>query len=116
MHTYSDEYINYWGEMFVMNNFQSTGIRFDEFLVLPKEYTEAITFELATPLQHDFYPLMRSQKKIQEHLDLEAEMDAEFERRGHVVELHGPRTIEPMHHRAPARKWKTGTSKRAASQ
>ena len=117
MHTYSDEYIDYWGDVFVENNLAGKNILFECFLDYPVDTLAAVVFCQAMPLGDDeYYPLLYRQKKVQSRIDkhieaedIQEEMDNRFERKGHVVEMIGNRNVERFHHYSHPKKWKTNT-------
>lgn len=90
MPIYSDTYLDIWGNVFVNNNLSAYGITFEDFLRCPETYMGSHRFNLLSELEA-----------------LQADLDALFEQRGHVVEMHGDQMIEPMQHKAPTKKWKT---------
>ena len=86
---YSDEYINYWGELYTDNNLRLVQC-FDDFLKNPVPF---LTAKIA---------MAKSAKAIQDEL---------VTVKGRVVELHGDRLIQPLHKRQKVRAWKTNTNR-----
>lgn len=113
---YQDDYIDYWGHIYTANNFIYQKITFECFLNYPQEIIDAIKFIGDGVLIDDgvFYPLMPQQLKIQQQTDaailaesIADDMDAKFERNGHVIAMQGDKTIERFHHHDTPKKWKT---------
>ncbi len=119
MQTYhEDGYIDYWGAIYTSNNFINKKITFEFFLSCPYQIIDAIQFMGNDALINNgvFYPLLPRQAKVQQQTDaqilaevIQDEMDARYERDGHVLEMQGDKTIERFHHHAVPKKWKTNT-------
>lgn len=102
MQTYSDDYIEHMGKVFVLHDlFARHGVRFEEFIDAPNEILVAC---MQSDL--DYEPLLPEQKRVQERLDQEAEITSI---NGQPVELHGDRLLQPMTHRDQPKHWKTNT-------
>ena len=125
MKTYSDEYLDHWGDVYVANYalFTARNVLFETFLLDPWAILTAVTFGFPLPSGEDgFYPLLPAQKAIQERL-INEEADQEmvdYQRRvreamRHAISLQmeqlttmGPSPvrcrnglfIEPLHHKA----------------
>lgn len=102
MQTYSDEYMDCWGEVFVHHDlFARHSVRFETFLEAPAEILIA-----CMQRELDYQPLLPEQKRVQARLDQEAEITS---LNGQPVELHGDRLLQPMTHRDVPKHWKTNT-------
>ena len=102
MHTYSDEYIDCWGEVFVHHDlFARHSVRFETFLQAPDEILIA-----CMQSELDYEPLLPEQKRVQERLDQETEITSI---NGQPVELHGDHLLQPTHKRSPSKGYKTNT-------
>ncbi|MCU7842090.1 MAG: hypothetical protein KZQ94_22305 [Candidatus Thiodiazotropha sp. (ex Troendleina suluensis)] len=84
---YSDAYLSYWGDVYVANRaiLEDRGVVFETFLTDPRAILEAVLFCKPLPLSEgeDFYPLLPSQKAVQERLinaDLDEWLRDELER------------------------------------
>lgn len=111
----SDELLEHWGVIFVENNLVAHHITFEQFLMDPEEILNAHAFGTPMPFVGDFYPLLAKQVSVQHKVEqddaieqLGQDMEDEFERGGHVVELHGNRHFEPIHKRSFPKRYKTG--------
>ncbi|MCU7877250.1 MAG: hypothetical protein KZQ84_10705 [Candidatus Thiodiazotropha sp. (ex Lucinoma borealis)] len=120
MKVYQDQYLEYWGDVYLSNKaiLKERGVLFDTFLIDPKAILEAVLFGKPLPLPEgeDFYPLLPSQRAVQERL-INAELDEwlrdELERELTSVRLTGMtpvrcadgQIIEPLkHHAHPQRR------------
>jgi len=107
-HTYSDEQLEFWGQIFVGNNLRSMGITFEFFLLNPRACLERwyASLDLEDP-----YPLLAEQIEVAHRLRLaEIEpVDELLDVEGRVVAMHGQQLRQPIHRRAISKKWKTNT-------
>ncbi len=115
----SDELIDHWGMIFIDNNIAAHHITFEQFLMDPKDILHAHAFGLPMPLTDDFYPLLAKQIQVQYKVErddaieqLGEDMDADHERKGHIVELHGNCNIERIHKRSFSKRYKIGTHRK----
>ena len=117
MQTYSDEYLDCWGDVYVANNIADMGIPFDMFLARPNDHMVAL-LDCRPPLSDNGpYPLLPAQISICEKLHrhervLQLINEGEADHNGNVVELHGDRLMTPMHHHDAPKKWKTNTRRK----
>jgi len=115
--TYSDEYIERWGNVYVANHIKNTGVPFDQFLRRPNEHL--VNFMNTKPPLCDNgpYPLLQSQISVQQNLAFQNLLDelteeGEADHHGKIVELHGDHLVEPIRQYQPAKKWKTNTRRK----
>lgn len=117
--TYSDEYIEFYGDLYLRNltRLSTRGILFETFLLDPYEILRAAVFSLPMPLIGDeFYPLLPDQQKaarLQMHREwMDAEIRFLTEKLTRVTPT-GPkqprrdsgRLVEPLvHHSHPNRR------------
>lgn len=94
--TYADEYLNYWGDVYVEKSLIEYGIVFEMFLRMPKAILNAIE-------QHNFKPLLPRQRQVAaqiRHDEAMAELQKHEETR--LEALNAVRRnsgyVEPMHH------------------
>ncbi|MBL1321532.1 MAG: hypothetical protein COA63_010805 [Methylophaga sp.] len=115
----SDELLEHWGMIFVDNNIVQHHITFEQFLMDPEEILHAHAFSKPMPLVDDFYSLLDKQVAVQQKVDqiddieqMQQDMDEEYERQGHIIELHGNRHFEPIHKRSFPKRYKTGMKRK----
>ncbi|MCU7934150.1 MAG: hypothetical protein KZQ99_04625 [Candidatus Thiodiazotropha sp. (ex Dulcina madagascariensis)] len=80
MPIYRDEYLAYWGNVYIANRalLKERGVLFETFLINPRAILDAVAFCKPLPLTDDFYPLLPAQRAVQERL-IHAELD-QYER------------------------------------
>ena len=105
MQTYTDEYIDFWGDIYTANPalFQR-GILFHAFLEAPVELLTAVYQQTALPLQddEDFYPLLPAQQRVSDRLmaeEIADELEQYIERQEGLVFRNGA-YVEPLRHHA----------------
>lgn len=94
MPTYSDEYIEHWGQIFEQHNLYAYGIRFDCFLEVPNEI-------LAAFASGTYYPLLIRQRDVQERMDMGMPQQPVVQR--------GARLVHLTHKRAEPKSYRTGS-------
>jgi len=112
MQTYSDEYLEHWGEIYLACDAAKSTIYFEVFLQNPQAFMDAIT---ATEQLHGsldklemLLPIIK-RDEVNDDEAIQEEIEKRFERKGHVVEMHGHKNIERLRHRECPKKWKTNT-------
>lgn len=97
---YSDEYIDYWAEVWADKNLMNYGILLETFLQHPHDILNGLE-QLA---RHDHLPLLPEQRAVQSLVDaLDAEATSEIERLSGAQCRNG-QWVEPLHHHAWPRK------------
>jgi len=110
MQTYSDEYIDYWAEVYLACDGLQDAVYFEGFLYNPQAFVDAVN---ATAQLHESLDELETFMPSNQHDDvndgeaLQEEMEDKYEREGHVLEMQGDKTIERFNHHDPAKKWKT---------
>lgn len=112
MQTYSDEYIEHWADIYLVNEVSKRNVCFIAFLQGPQDILDAIT---STEALQDSLDELDSLLPIDAAEVMQEEMEKHFERKGHVVEMHGNKNIERFTHHDPAKKWKTNTRSKSGS-
>lgn len=115
MQTYSDEYIEYWADIYLETDSVRNNLRFDAFIEHPETIMESIG--TADKLQASLDEIeMLLPEYVEGYMDdtevLQEELDRRFERQGHIVEMHGNKNIEKFHNHDCPKKWKTNTCKK----
>jgi len=116
MQTYSDEYIEYWADIYLAHQCLKDKIYFEGFLQNPQAVINAVN---ATDKLHSSLDELENllpgfeRDDINDDEAMQEEMDRRYERKGHVVEMQGDKTIEKFHHHDPAKKWKTNTGNKS---
>ena len=109
---------HHWRMMYFANRVGDHGISLAQYLLDPDAILHAVIYGTARPLPEgeEFYPLLPAQQAIADRLEaeelaetLQEEMDGQHSRQGNVIEMHGPRQIEPMNRHYRTKKWKCGT-------
>ena len=112
MQTYRDEYIEHWADVYLANEVSKRNVCFVAFLDAPQDILKAI---ISTEALHDSLDELDSLLPVDAAEAMQEEMDKRFERKGHVVEMHGNKNIERFTHHDPAKKWKTNTGVKTRS-
>lgn len=109
MTSYSDEYIDFWGGVFIDNKLRDIGITFEFFLLDPVACLESRYTGIDLV---DHYPLLAQQVVVEHRLQMDAldkETEALLEMGSGDIEQHGDRLIQPFYHYAKSKKWKINT-------
>ncbi len=90
MQTYSDEHIEHWGKVYLINRLMDYGIIFELFLRYPQQIMQAME-------DREFRPLLPQQVAVRQRLDRDGR-PARERRTDMQVHLRGDHLMEPMHH------------------
>ncbi len=118
MQIYSDEYIEHWAGIYLANETAKNEIYFEGFLKDPQAFIDAInateTLNASLDELDTLLPILE-RDDVNEDEAMQEEMDSRYERKGHVIEMQGNKTIERFHHHDPAKKWKTNAHAKTRS-
>jgi len=114
MQTYSDEYIEYWADIYLQYEISKKFIYFEAFLQDPESILYAVkSTDALLAAVDELDTLLPGHEDIDEAEAMQEEMESAYERQGHVLEMQGDKTIEKFHHHDPAKKWKTNTGNKS---
>ncbi|MEW8494269.1 MAG: hypothetical protein AB2604_10725 [Candidatus Thiodiazotropha taylori] len=129
MALFSDEHIDFWGDVYIANRalLRERGVLFETFMFAPKDILSAVLSGRAIPLSNDqdFYPLLPAQMKVAERLFnqeqeawerecLEADLTRIRETGNSPARVANGKLIEPLTHHAHPKRRGNRSSFRAA--
>lgn len=115
MKTYSNEYIDYWGEVFVANQPYTRFMRFEAFLEAPMENLMAAIYRKPLDECDEHCLLLHKQRVVKSQLEckeasamIEAAMNADIGKKTRPVVMRGKGLFLPFKHFVFPKQYKSG--------